>query len=140
MSVAGIIGALLLAGIGLVYLGLPFFKRRAAAPAYTGQQLELLAIYERIIGTVRDLDEDYQVGKIAHEQYAAERAEWLGRGTAALEALDKLGVDLTQLGATQEKLPNIQGQDDDIEAAVAAYIRAQRRTMGQAPAREHTGD
>lgn len=139
MSIAGIIGALLLAVASLVYLGLPFVKRRATAPTYTGEQLELLAAYERIIGTVRDLDEDYQVGKLAYEQYVAERQEWLARGTAILQALDKQGINLMK-SASQEQPTQTEGQDDAIEAAIAAYIHAQRRNVGQAPVREHSGD
>ena len=118
MSTTGLLLGLLMAGLTLLWLALPFMRRKATGQEQSVQRSELLASYERIIAAVRDLDEDYQVGKLAHDQYTVDRAEWMDRGAVILEALEALP-------GQQVRKPS---DDDPIEQAIAAYHRAHQQS------------
>jgi len=83
MSVTGIlIGVLMLVGS----LARQDAARKAAVDP------DQVAAYERILQTVRDLDEDYLVGKLPAEQYTAERARWMEQGAAHQTGCGASGV------------------------------------------------
>ncbi len=134
MSVTGIlIGVLMLVG-SLAWLAFPLLKRQGAA-RITAVDPEQVAAYERILQTVRDLDEDYLVGKLPAEQYTAERARWMEQGAAHLESLEKLTGKPAHKKSPHAKPAPAQmdsaGQDDAVEQAIAAYIRAREHTAPQ---------
>lgn len=96
MSVAG----LLIAVIGFVVLALfvaaPLFGRARSTsdaapdtPPPSDHAAELRASYERIKSTLRDLDDDYALGKLDDAAYQAERERWLTEGARVLAALDE---------------------------------------------------
>jgi hypothetical protein len=59
------------------------------------QHDRLLGLYERVLTTIRDLDEDYSTGKMPEESYRQEREIWSQRGVEVLQALDEHGSKTT---------------------------------------------
>jgi hypothetical protein len=132
MSGGGLVVCIVMLVIGVAWLAMPYLRGAKTAHVLDGEKarerLTLAAGYERALVTVRDLDEDFQVGKLSAETYAAERERWLKIGAAQLEALE-------QAGGTPKKSKQAQTQpmtertrsaeiDDSVEQAIAAYIRA----------------
>ena len=104
--------------LGSLLLGLALLLLVAfivARPLIEGRRLDeagptpaddLLAEREGILAALRDLDFDHAMGKIADEDYAPQRAQFVARGVEALKQLEKLGVE------------------DAIEQAIAARRKA----------------
>jgi len=133
MSIEALIVSLIMMVVSIIVLALPLLRRSRLEQqqrAREGERLKLLAAYERALMTVRDLDEDYQVGKLQEDQYQAERAVWLERGAAVLELLEH-GEDLKHKPRKRDVA--VKGQsaaaDDPIETAIAAYIKAREQAQ-----------
>ncbi len=96
MSIEGLIACLIvfLATIGL--MALPFLGRKTLASSKQAQLLkqrdELLTNYERVVASIRDLDDDHLTGKLDDDTYERERTVWSERGVQVLAALDELGM------------------------------------------------
>lgn len=129
MSSIGLIVSIVMLLGGIAWLGLPYLRGNRAALGVQREALRerplLAARYERALLSVRELDEDYAVGKLSPEAYAAERARWVEEGAALLEALEKTG------GAPERKARKearheapASAADDPVEQAIAAYMRA----------------
>lgn len=137
MSGGGLIVSIVMLVLGIAWLVLPY--RRADKVEREGERekmrerLTLSAAYERALLTVRDLDEDYQVGKLSQEAYAAERAHWVERGAALLEALEKAGgtVKKSKRAKAQSNSgsASASASDDPVEQAIAAYVRAREKSQ-----------
>lgn len=112
---------LVLAFAGLAY---PLYVSRPRAQRAGSLALgELTAQRDGVYAMLRDLDQDYQIGKLDETDYRARREKYLGRATAVLRQIDaEQGV----------KGPPIV-EDDAIEQEVAALRRA-RQERGSAPA------
>ncbi len=135
MSGIGLLIAVVLLAAAVAWLALPWLRRgRAGAldPALARERDALLTSYERILSAIRDLDEDFQVGKLSQEAYASERARWAEQGAAALETLEKLGLQSARRplgrGKKAYKAAPAAAQEtpaeDPVEQAIAAYARA----------------
>ncbi len=70
---------------------------------------------------LRDLDFDHTTGKIADEDYQAQRAGLMGQGVAILKQLDGLGAN--GHGAGRGDTRRRPALEDEIEAAIAARRR-----------------
>lgn len=124
-----IVGVLVL--ITLVALAQPFVLQRNANRRDTGssqiQRDELLTDYERVLATIRDLDEDHQTGKLGEEAYQRERAYWTEQGIVLLQQLEpdsEPEVDIAPKPVTEvDKV-----LDDAIEQAIAAYRQAEAKS------------
>lgn len=130
MSIEGLIGSGLIVLVSLFVIVLPFIwhgsetdEEVLAARKYRD---ELLSQYHLVLETVRDMDADYQMGKMPEDDYSYERVQWVERGVVLLQALDSLsGAD----AVTARERAAIQGVRDDaqindeIEAAVARYLK-----------------
>jgi hypothetical protein len=129
MSAEGIIAAALMLIVGVAWIMLPLIRRSArandASSDLVREQLTLATAYERALLAVRDLDEDYQMGKLSQEAYSAERAQWVERGGALLEALEKNGVKPGK--QPRRKAASSTTEADPVEAAIAAYARAREQ-------------
>ena len=92
MSIEGLIASLLITLVIVFWLLYPFLRSGGISDAaFLDRQRErALAYYERVLLNVRDLDEDHATGKIAEEEYQAEREYWLERGVRLLRLLDQL--------------------------------------------------
>lgn len=142
MSIEGLIITILILGITAYLLLLPFIRREhslsGTALAKFKDQEALLTAYERILGAIRDLDEDFALGKLRSETYIVERQEYAAQGAAILQALEQhVGQ---KLGSRQRKAAPIKAVkaqphttanpeavlDDEIEEAIAHYIAARQ--------------
>ena len=135
MSGGGLLISIVMLVLGVGWLLLPYLRRGAEPGTESQKQRERLALaaaYERALLTVRDLDEDFQVGKLSQEAYQSERGQWVERGAALLEALEKAGgkpkkTRQTKPQPSPEPAPTTSGADP-VEQAIAAYVRARENT------------
>lgn len=126
--------------LGVVWLALPFLRRgatlRAQEVTRQKEREALLTTYERILTTLRDLDEDYSLGKLPPEGYQVERERWAAQGAAVLEALEHAGGRKPTYAQPAHKATvSTQADaeallDDAIEKAIANYVQAQNGAGG----------
>jgi hypothetical protein len=130
MTPAGLIVSLVLLAIAVIGVALPFLQQRRNQNRELATALsqikrdELLTDYERVLATIRDLDEDHQTGKLAPDTYQRERAYWTEQGILLLQ---KLEPDAEAL-STESEVDNAgdsDALDDAVERAIAEYRRAQ---------------
>ncbi|MFN8376405.1 MAG: hypothetical protein U0694_26480 [Anaerolineae bacterium] len=132
MSIEGLIVSLVILGGGLFWLALPFLRRGAWSKAELAQQKErerILANYERIIATIRDLDEDFQLGKFSQEVHTTQRAYWTEQGAETLKLLEQMGGQKKQEPKPMSKQPQADPDaalDAAIEQAIANYVSAKK--------------
>jgi hypothetical protein len=133
MSVLGIIVSAAIGVFGVIYLALPLLRRNQALHGVALKNHKdremLLTAYERVLMTIRDLDEDYQVGKLDAESYHEERELWAGRGVEVLEALEKAGgakfkADRRKTAAPVTNADPDSELDSALEQAIARYVTA----------------
>lgn len=140
MSIEGILAAVVMVVIGLVWLAFPLLRRRSALnPQELAQQKEraiLLTAYERTLGSIRDVDEDHLTGKLSQADYEVERGRWTEQGVAILQELEKYGIkkptkqakaDVRQKAAPTTQVDPDAQLDDAIEQAIAAYIESKHQ-------------
>lgn len=124
MSLPGLLmGLVIVIGV-LLFVVSPLLQRSRGATTdellIEKQRERLLIVYERVLGNIRDLDEDYTTHKISDEDYAAEREVWVQRGIQVLKTLDE--VDARHSITTSTMTDDIdRAIDTRIEAAVADY-------------------
>lgn len=127
MSIEGIVIALVLTTLVVALIALPLLRRESGASSDTQlvdkQRERLLVYYERVLKNIHDLDEDYGLGKLAHDEYAHDRELWAQRGIQVLKALDDLkqGRTLTPAQPQTDDASVDRVIDDTIEAAIRAY-------------------
>ncbi len=124
MSIGGLLLALLLTTVALVWIGFPLLRRAPSeneADLLAQKQRErLLVYYERVMTNVRDLDEDHATGKLAEDDYRADRERWVERGVQVLKALE--GEPTLKPAPTAPEDAAVDAAiDDAIEAAITAY-------------------
>ncbi len=124
MSIEALIITLVLSSAVLVWTLWPLLRRRRVNPhlaEYLKREEQLRVLYERVLTNVRDLDEDYNTGKITEDDYRQERALWVQRGVQVLKAMDILQAQI-QAATPQTS----EDADDEIEAAIARYKQGLR--------------
>lgn len=142
MSIEGLIITILILAITAYLLLLPVIRREHSLSGIALKQLKdqeaLLNEYERILATIRDLDEDFALGKLTSEAYTLERQEFAAQGASLLQALEKsTGQPLQnrQRKTAAVKAPVKKSAvnadpdavlDDEIEKAIAHYIAAKQ--------------
>lgn len=145
MSIEGLIVALGMLALCLLYLALPFLRLRRSSGMVEqiNQQKQrevLLNAYERVLSTIRDLDDDFNTGKLAEDVYQTERAQWSERGVALLQALEQADTSKTVKAKAAGKsangkaaptdAPADKALDDAVEQAIANYIKAKSGSGG----------
>lgn len=124
MSLPGLImGLVIVVGV-LLFVAGPLFQRAITTTSddvlIEKQRERLLIVYERVLGNIRDLDEDHTTHKMSDEDYTTERELWVQRGIQVLKTLDAL--DAKNMVTTSVSPEDIdRAIDKRIEAAVAAY-------------------
>lgn len=113
MDLGFIFLAVALIGLVIFVVAQPFFERVRASQRDNAVAEQLGAQRDLILTAVRDLDFDHVTGKIADEDYTAQRALLMARGAEVLKQLDSTGVV---------------DEAQSIEQAIAARRRAARRT------------
>ena len=130
MTPTGLIFSLVLLAIAVISVALPFLQQRRNQNRELATALsqikrdELLTDYERVLATIRDLDEDHQTGKLAPDTYQRDRAYWTEQ---CILLLQKLEPDAEAL-STENEVANAGDSDtldDAVERAIAEYRRAQ---------------
>ena len=134
MSGGGLIFGIIILLAGLVYLALPFVRgsRGNWETAQERERLRMIAAYERALVTVRDLDEDYHVGKLTQEVYETERQRWIEHGALLLQKLEETAEGDAKKNSKRRKTvePTV-SEEDAVEQAIAAYVRAREQTKVQ---------
>ena len=124
------------------YVAQPLLVRtRLKAATEDSPRDKLLAERDAIYTAIRDLDFDFQTGKLLEADYAAMRDKYTARGVEILKELDALGDDRKTPAAVADEIEAaVQARreartrrpapkEDDIEAAV----RARRQSASGAP-------
>ena len=93
MSIEGLIGLVVMLIVGLLGIGLPFVTNRNTSQNHLKRELEmtrdeLITVYERVLSTLRDLEDDYKSHKIHPADYEQEREYWSQYGVRLLQLLD----------------------------------------------------
>ena len=95
MSPSGIALTLAFLAGGAVFVMWPFLSQRRSAeqptgnaPSHLARIAQLQAEREAILISVRDLDFDYQTGKLTEEDYLTQRENLMGRGVEILKQID----------------------------------------------------
>lgn len=139
MSSEGIVISIIAAVLSAAWLALPLVRQgraaRQAERAKLRERANLVAAYERALVSVRDLDEDFAVGKLSQEQYEVERVHWTEQGATILAALEANGKPSAKAAKAQQRAakPAVQPvsvEDDPVEQAIAAYARARKSAQG----------
>lgn len=140
MSSTGLIVVILVAAASAFWIALPMITRRKIATSLVQIQKqkahdELLTTYERILASIRDLDEDFNTGKLQEDVYQQERAYWADRGVQVLQQLDPQAkqqvIEKTNgNGKAKAEKPQTDADavlDDAIEDAILAYRQAKTK-------------
>lgn len=111
-----------------VYVAQPFITRsRTQVPVQESPRDRLLAERDAIYAAIRDLDMDFQTGKLLEADYRAMRDKYMARGVEILKELDvwselerksEVGGGRSEVGSRRSEV------GDEIEAAVQARRRA----------------
>jgi ribosomal protein L32 len=110
---------LAIAVIVVAYIIQPLvIKTRVKAAAPESPRDKLLAERDTLYAAIRDLDLDFQTGKLVEADYRAMRDKYIAQGVEILKELDALGVDRRPEAA--DRFPRQATAVDEIEAAVQA--------------------
>lgn len=129
MSIPGILVALVLVALSVSIVALPLLRannsRSRQALARKARD-EILTAYERVLTVIRDLDEDFQTGKLQQAEYQEERARRVQQGTALLQQLEAL--ETAQAWQASAEAPTTNPVDDAaVEALIAHYAQTDKR-------------
>jgi hypothetical protein len=135
MDIGTIVIVLVIAGVGLFWLAFPFINRAGSQSQTEAifrqrDREKLLVDYERVLTTIRELDDDFRLGKLSQETYQMEREAWAEQGTALVEQIEKLKESVPPLRPPKSKPPKDLQPDADsdldaaLEQAIAKYVKA----------------
>lgn len=128
MSTAGLLVAFILVLIVLAAIVLPLILRADGTEnALVEKQRERLQVYyDRVVRNMRDLDEDFALGKMHEAAYQVERELWASRGVQVLRALDGLNADAAD-AVKPLRLSTTSASDAAVDAAIDALIEQEVR-------------
>lgn len=110
MSIEGLIGLVVMVIMGLVGIGLPFLTTKSSTNLRKREldmtRDELITTYERVLSSLRDLEDDYKSHKIHAADYEYEHEYWSQYGIRLLQLLDGNDVDESD---------SIETDDDDLQ-------------------------
>lgn len=115
---------MLAGGAALAWVILPLLYASNEEKLEDAERERLLILYEQVLRAVRELDDDYAMGKVPEGEYNIEREEWMARGVQLLELMGDKPEDVrvtAQANQQEQERPAAVPQDidDAIEAAVA---------------------
>ena len=125
MSLEALVITLTILAIATLWIGAPLLNQKVdnlKRDAKRKQHDRLLVHYERLLNNLRDLEEDFATGKIASEDYEADREALVGRGIQILAALDNHHASASNTSYTHAAAVD-ESVDKTIEEAVQAYRR-----------------
>ncbi len=134
MEAQSLILGILIAALAAVIVFWPFVSARreetVSRPGGQAQEVEdLIARRDAIYAIIRDLDFDFETGKLTEEDYHAQRQTWVEQGVAVLKALDALKPDTPAPARNGHPLAEpAAALNGDLEARIEAAVAARRRT------------
>jgi hypothetical protein len=142
MGSEALILGLIITALCLFFIVWPFVnvtRRSVAASSGAATTLEsLLEQRETVFTALRDLDFDYETGKLTDEDYHAQRETWVERGVDVLKAIDAIqqharetvpGMEMPGRGPRDEHVTAARpGTANDFDAQIEAAIAARRRS------------
>lgn len=133
MSLVGVMAALVMLVAGGAWIILPLFRDgrwRDRKQSLTDKQYHRLQVYYRQVkNTIRDLDEDFEVGKLAAEDYQQERELWTERGVQILKAIDEFDH---RRGFVKPAAEHDAAINDAIDAAIEAAVAERLKASAEA--------
>lgn len=123
MSTTGILISLIILAAAVVWIALPLRRARNLPSATLTPHEQLVAVYERVVARIRDLDEDYASGKLLEEDYTSERAVLAERGVQILQALEA-DKPADSSGGVKTDI------DTELDKAIEAAIRRAAHARG----------
>ena len=136
VSVIFSLGILILVG---VFLYAPFLERRARRVTEEEHETSsLLAERERVVNSLQELENDYQLGKVPEEDYPVQRTNLLQKGADILRKLDELEPVQAQndkdarieraLAARRKNGSSSEGAltDDEVESMIASRRKGRK--------------
>ena len=115
-----LLGLALLILVGL-YIARPLMAPSAGQRRRESRYNDLLAAKESYLIQIRDLDFDYQTGKVPEEVYEPQRAELMANATETLKMIDEI-EDAAMMTSPEpqstKSAASIEDVDSDIEAAI----------------------
>ena len=136
VSVIFSLGILILVG---VFLYAPFLERRARRVTEEEHETSsLLAERERVVNSLQELENDYQLGKVPEEDYPVQRSNLLQKGADILRKLDELEPVKAQndkdarieraLAARRKNGSSSEGTltDDEVESMIASRRKGRK--------------
>ncbi len=129
-----VILGLVIVALSLLFVAWPFLTSRRERPgagngSLNGELERLFVEREAMYAAIRDLDFDFETGKLTDEDYRQQRAAWVDRGVDILKALDTLHQRAAEPGAPVAVERVTPAGDDDLDAQIEAAV-ASRRRMG----------
>ncbi len=134
MEPQSLILGILIAALAAVIVFWPFVSaRREETVARSGGQAQeiedLIARRDAIYAVIRDLDFDFETGKLTEEDYRAQRQIWVEQGVEVLKALDALRAAVpTPARNGHPPVESAAALNGDLEARIEAAVAARRRT------------
>jgi ribosomal protein L32 len=111
----------------VVYITQPLIiKTRVKTAAQESPRDQLLAERDALYTTIRDLDFDFQTGKLLEADYRVTRDKYTARGVEILMELDAMNVEPQEARSKGQK-----AVADDIEAAVQARRKGKSQAAGR---------
>lgn len=135
MSVGGLFISALIVAVVAVWVFMPLIRPNKAtntpdtAAHIAGQRERLSILYERVLRNIRDLDEDFELGKLDPDEYTRERETFVQRGIAALQGLERLDNSQTIIEDSEADAALDEQLEDFIRQSTAALMmqREQQR-------------
>ena len=121
MDIASILLAVALILLVAMIIARPLIERATLPERQPTRAETLAAERETVVAALRELDFDHTTGKIAEDDYAAQRAALVAQGVGLLKQLDEI---------SNQSPAQTLGVDDELEAA----IRAARGKISKEPA------
>ena len=133
MELQTLVLGIIIAALSLLFVLWPFIdlgsKDRTRA-----ESSALESLYEErdvLYATIRDLDFDYDTGKLTEEDYLAQREMWVERGVHILKALTALQQQTNEtVPAVELRAPALAGTTNghgDLDAQIEAAVASRRR-------------
>lgn len=109
----------------VIYIIRPLMERYVVSPIVSDQNLStLLAQRDQVVSAIKELDDDYNLGKIPSDIYPTQRQTLLQSGVEILHRIDSHG-----------SLPSLKNPEDSLEAAIIS--RSDAFDGATAPARKN---
>ena len=134
-----LLGLALLVAVGL-FVTRPLFVRDPHRRRRMSERQALQAQKEAILVDIRDLDFDYETGKVQEADYREQREAYIAEATDLLMRIDQLDEAFLETAAEPEPGPQAEPEYDAIEAAIAARRRAKTKPVAAPESPAPTGE